>query len=826
METATALAMRRSQRVKLETTVLVTSLLAETDCSERTKSFVAASQLGDTAFFSEICKTFVVNAQGCGVICNRPLAEGTPVRMELQGSQRSVTGRILNCHPINGNSYAVGVQMDVEGNFWGLPTPPPDWPKGSYEEKTEKGGKEAAAKPKPAAAEPAAAKPESGSRPAGKMSFWPSLSGGKPAGASAPAVFPPTVEVAQDNIPAEPTGLKNLREQARAVSQEFESRYRNSLNNLLARMRVALQTSASQLEGKLTMLREESAQVDAQLNSLRQLREDVLGQREKITAGMREQVEQVQQEMLAATRQQVQALLAEVTQHSSQLRQLNADIAAAGSGKLEQIFQSRDYIESLIRLAPNTIETTVQQAAAQAAEGVRARTQEMVAAQLGEEQQKLRQSLESAAERVEDQLRERLSQQFEQREHDLMDLVELRMEEMRAAESNFRDTGVQLAAEQARRQEQAVSELWNKTSELLAKREQEIIASSDQQMARVQQQMSVLVRELPAALQQQIQARAEELISAGLQNQMERVGQAHVEQLRARLDGQIAAEIEKRVKQAAQAAADSARLQLEATFEDRSQQLEEAHASARRQLETLQQAADSLYTQVESAIQDKVDQTVKEAAGRALHELQNGLSELQSSGLAQAQARLEQTFAGLMERAQASAVTLQQTLNSVQQENQRAQQQNDSARQQIEGAKCWLEGEKKKFETLVHETFLQASGEIRGRINLAMEMLQQPLERRAQEIQRQLQELGASQTAQFSQNAEQLQQRLLALGTATQQVVDERLSAGISESVEAFRRRVETLADTFIARWQASLAQTLESNAQILRANLAPGSEK
>ncbi len=819
--------MRRSQRVKLETTVLVTSLLAETNCNEKTKSFVAASQLGDTAFFSETCKTFVVNAQGCGVICSRPLAEGTPIRMEVQGANRSVTGRILNCHPIKGNSYAVGIQMDVEGNFWGLPTPPPDWPKGSYEEAPAAGEKAVAADPKPPADKPAAkpaanlaAKPESASRPAGKMNFWPSLSGGKTGSTGAIPVYPPTVEAAQDNIPAEPTGLKALREQARAVSQEFESRYRNSLNNLLARMRVALQTSASQLEGKLTVLREESAQIDAQLNSLRQLREDVLGQKEKIAAGMREQAEQVQQEIVGAARQQVQTLLAEVTQQSSQLQQLKADIAAAGTGKLEQIFQSRDYIESLIRLAPNPIESTVQQAAAQAAEGVRARTQELVTAQLEEEQQKLRQSVESAAERVEDQLRERLSQQFEQREHDLMDLVELRMEEMRAAESNFRDTGVQLAAEQARRQEQAVSELWNKTSELLAKREQEIIASSDQQMARMQQQMSALVRDLPAALQQQIQARAEELISAGLQSQMERVGQAHVEQLRARLDGQIASEIESRVAQAAQAAADSVRLQLQVTFDDRSRQLEEAHASARRQLETLQQAADSLYAQVESAIQDKVDRTTQEAAGRALQELQNGLSELQNASLAQAQARLEQTFAGLMERAHVSAVTLQQTLNTVQQENERAQQQNDSARQQIEGAKGWLEGEKKKFETLVHETFLQASGEIRGRINLAMEMLQQPIERRAQEIQKQLQELGAAQTAQFSQNAEQLQQRLLALGTATQQVVDERLSAGISESVEAFRHRVETLADTFIARWQSSLAQTLESNAQILRANL------
>ena len=168
METATALAMRRSQRVKLETFVTITSLLAEATFSDRCKSFIDNSVLTETTF-SERCKTLVVNAQGCGVICSRALAEGTPIRMELESpKKRRVTGRILNCHPLSGNAFAVGIQMDVEGNFWALESPPPDWPIASYEEDTAPAPVTSTAESQPA--------PAAESKPRPKLNSWPSLS--------------------------------------------------------------------------------------------------------------------------------------------------------------------------------------------------------------------------------------------------------------------------------------------------------------------------------------------------------------------------------------------------------------------------------------------------------------------------------------------------------------------------------------------------------------------------------------------------------------------------------------------------------------------------
>ena len=103
-------AIRRSTRLPLEVPVLVTSL----DPAQP---------------FSEPGNTTLVNAHGCGLIVPRALAHGIPVRLEIVSAKRHTTAHVSEVVPLGGDpeTWLVGLELDVPGNFWGIDYAPSDW---------------------------------------------------------------------------------------------------------------------------------------------------------------------------------------------------------------------------------------------------------------------------------------------------------------------------------------------------------------------------------------------------------------------------------------------------------------------------------------------------------------------------------------------------------------------------------------------------------------------------------------------------------------------------------------------------------------------------
>jgi hypothetical protein len=103
-------AIRRSTRLPLEVPVLVTSLDPERP-------------------FSEPCNTTLVNAHGCGLIVARAVAHGITVRLEIVAAKRFTTAHVSEVVPLGGDpeTWLVGLELDVPGNFWGIDYAPSDW---------------------------------------------------------------------------------------------------------------------------------------------------------------------------------------------------------------------------------------------------------------------------------------------------------------------------------------------------------------------------------------------------------------------------------------------------------------------------------------------------------------------------------------------------------------------------------------------------------------------------------------------------------------------------------------------------------------------------
>ena len=125
-------AIRRSTRLPLEVPVLVTSL-------------------DPTVPYSEQCNTTLVNAHGCGLIVPRVLAQGIQVRLEIVSAKRHTTARVAEVVPLGGDpeTWLVGLELDVPGNFWGIEYAPADW---RIEESTPPAAEQPRLDPEPSAA--------------------------------------------------------------------------------------------------------------------------------------------------------------------------------------------------------------------------------------------------------------------------------------------------------------------------------------------------------------------------------------------------------------------------------------------------------------------------------------------------------------------------------------------------------------------------------------------------------------------------------------------------------------------------------------------------
>ena len=103
-------AIRRSTRLPLEVPVRITSL--------------------DTnAPLTEDCNTTLVNAHGCGLITRREIPRGMRVRLEIVSARRHTTATVSEMVSLGGDpeTWLVGLELDVPGNFWGIDYAPADW---------------------------------------------------------------------------------------------------------------------------------------------------------------------------------------------------------------------------------------------------------------------------------------------------------------------------------------------------------------------------------------------------------------------------------------------------------------------------------------------------------------------------------------------------------------------------------------------------------------------------------------------------------------------------------------------------------------------------
>ncbi|MFQ5776765.1 MAG: hypothetical protein ACE5IP_02020 [Terriglobia bacterium] len=833
--------LRRSERIPLAVPLFVSSLDPSTKFSER-------------------CETTSVSRHGCLLRSPKQLQVGVRVRLDIPHTDRTTSAHVVSASVAERDSqtFEVALELDKAQNFWGIRFPPDDW----REQKTQ----EAPAPPLEKAEAPPASQPPVAA--GGKAAASPSPQAPQPAPPLAPATREATTPAplsapaasAPTATPAGPAVDQfepHLREKAKAISAEFENSYRQSLGDLLLRLRADFEQKAAadwehyrneaqqslrevalqvreQVNQELERRRQDTADLEAKMKAAEDLRKEVVARLQTAGEIFHQQVGQERDELLHQAREELETLASEVRAQIEQALQQHTSSTADFPKQFEEVRGNRDYIESLIRTLPQTVNQRVEESVAAALERVRARLQEEATDLRESQAEQLEQDLREA----ENGLRQKLFEDFDRQERESLDRIHVRVEEAKALESRLRQYTEQAQSESEDRFRQLLSELQAQFSDQLAERREEFTADVEQRGHQLYERAENAVRTLGEqawnSLKQQLQAGFDERYQEvrqtleSAQAETTRL-ETRAEKLAARLD----ADLESRLEQALTDVLGRAR--------DEFQQVAEIVGETVRQ-------------NVLSALEDKVERTVtplvSRGEGAASHlqrllgsvkddraRLESQLVEFQrqadqaQAGLAQetqaCHKRLKDTVADVMEHAReqfkyTGEAVRQEMLNSLKAENAHFEDRAAAFRREVEQAQAWLTQESQQFQKLVHDALVEASGQIKGRIHQAVEMVDEPVERRTQEARAQLEAMAASKTEELQRQLDEMHHRLATRRTELENSVEESLRARVSDVLGRLEQETEKLARDASRHLQTTLNEALDSVSRMLRDKLGP----
>ncbi len=500
-------------------------------------------------------------------------------------------------------------------------------------------------------------------------------------------------------------------------------------------------------------------------------------------------------------------------QHQTMLKEEQANSRAAREAaekaiaeQLERVRQARAYVESLACSLPAAIK-------AQALEQSKAFLQQIRESSTHDVSLRVRAAV--------DELEARLRETIAQTRRDVLDEVARQAgagaaksaaaagADIPAFQTALRQSARQLGAELARQSESAAAQLRDALSRLIAEQQQRLNQRDEAAKAALQtvggQMLASMRQEVHAELKRQLEA-----IPPGWA----------AENGRLIPDGPT---LEGMLREHAAKVVDEARQQFETSLEQRQQKFEAAHAAATLQLQQLETRTESLTAKVDLELDKHADELVGVMTNKVREDLDRHAAEIRATQVEQTRAELQSDMAATLQRADEARAELRQMLDSLQ--NQLRAQEGASAEigRRLAEAQAWVSGEMQKFEQTLHDAFVEASGQIRGRIRQAVEMAAEPLEARSRELQEELAKVGRQYAEHLNRAAGQAEsqvengrQRLQASCDAAQSVAEAALRIKMETTVASCKRELQDLTRGSVERWQTAMSESLAAMRRVL----------
>jgi hypothetical protein len=150
-------------------------------------------------------------------------------------------------------------------------------------------------------------------------------------------------------------------------------------------------------------------------------------------------------------------------------------------------------------------------------------------------------------------------------------------------------------------------------------------------------------------------------------------------------------------------------------------------------------------------------------------------------------------------------------LGALQRESQRCETQVRALLTEKDGVETWVTERAADFRKMFHDALVETTGQIKGRLQMAVEMIEQPAAKLRDQAAQQLQEQAARQARHLREQTDEACDRITRLQRDTENWLREALRAQMAETSATFERQIAQLAQRSVEEWRAALARNLDS---------------
>jgi hypothetical protein len=176
-----------------------------------------------------------------------------------------------------------------------------------------------------------------------------------------------------------------------------------------------------------------------------------------------------------------------------------------------------------------------------------------------------------------------------------------------------------------------------------------------------------------------------------------------------------------------------------------------------------------------------------------------------------AEAALDQRLGPTLDRAGRFSQELLTLMNNLRAESERHEAQVRALTQERERIEVLITQRSADFQKTFHDALVETTGHIKGRLQLAVEMIEQPVEKLRVAAATELQEEAGRQATEIRKCWDEAAERLQELRRAIETSVRDSLRAQAAETCSVAGRQMAQMAQSAVEEWLAALAKNLEA---------------
>jgi hypothetical protein len=222
-------------------------------------------------------------------------------------------------------------------------------------------------------------------------------------------------------------------------------------------------------------------------------------------------------------------------------------------------------------------------------------------------------------------------------------------------------------------------------------------------------------------------------------------------------------------------------------------------------------------------VSQRLEQLTNELASGAAGALQEKLRTDVEEQAKHIEADLNQRLGPILKQASDLRQEVLSVVSALQRESKRGETQVCALLKEKDGVEAWVAERVADFRKMFHETLVETTGQIEGRLHMAVETAEGPLAKLRDESAQQLQEQATRQARLLREQVDEACDRLTRLQRQVENSVGESLRAQAAETCVIFGREIAEVAQRSVEERRSALTKNLESLASILGQPLSGG---